>query len=370
MRRRFRLPFATLAIAATVTGVAATSAAGFSIQKNPGSNLDGKIVLSPAAERVSTVSTDGGGAIAPGMRVTRQVLVQNRSTQTTQFDLDISQVVGSNAEVVVEIRHGVRQGAAAWAQLERRYIELAPGEVATVNVTIDIPKAVKPGSKPFAVTATQRAATTQTTGAGVTPIFRQVAIFIVELPGDAPTGGKITRAEVVAASDTLRRARGADGRLIPFYPGKQAMRAVVEFENTGERLLTPEGRIEVRNVFGKVVHRYPVKRFTVYPEGEAGIQMDLRKLPSFGMFRASLELESEAGKQTRKLGSFVLAPWWVMGLLAAAVIYAGYQAVRWWLDRRAMYRELEAEEQVLADGEEIFEHDDLDDGYGSQRIAR
>jgi hypothetical protein len=338
---RTLLTCATLALLAGA--ITSGQALAFRVESGSTTSLDGKILLSPAATRITTVDDQGGGQVGPGTTARRTVIIQNRSANTVDFDLDVAEVVGSTAEEVVEVRAGSRGGAAAWVTLERQSVRLKSGQTGFIDLKVAVPKAVKPGSKPFAVTVTQRSAPTDQPagGAGVQPIFRQVAIFIVELPGARPKGGRISRAELVAVSDRNRE----EDRFLPIYPGKQRMRAVIEYRNDGEVLLSPKGHLVVRNIWGSVVRRYKIEGLTAYPQGSNAKDIDLTKLPSFGFFRAKVELDGEMGPQKKEMGTFIILPWWMLIGIALLLAFAIYQLVRWWLERRRLIKELMEEEE-------------------------
>ena len=370
MTRLRRTPFA-LSIAGMILActwalltVFAAPAAAIRVEDRGTAGLDGKVVMSPAAERVETVEADGGEQIGPGSVVQRWIILHNRTKEKVDFDLEVSQVVGSTAELVVEVRHGVREGAAAWVTLEDTSFSLKPGQQGTIGVTIRIPKSVKPGSKPFAVTATQRSPQVQTEGAGIAPQFKQVAIFIMELPGDAPVKGEFTKATITSAQQS--EAAGRDGKEAPvnsrFYVGPKFfkfgkthdLRLSTEYENSGERLLKPKGQVVVRDIIGRVAQRYDVKEFTVYPDGENAGQVQLKGLPSLGVFQVKVELTSEAGgKQSTTLPRFVIVPKWFLAVAGAFLLYILYRLVGWQLRRRREWRRYMAEEGGDDDGDDI-----------------
>lgn len=329
------------------------SAWAFKIESRSTSGLDGKIVMSPATERIETVNADGGDLIQPGMKVKRPIIIHNRSERTVDFSLAVSQVVGSSAELIVEVRHGVREGAAAWVQLEESSLTLKPGQQATIIATIEIPDSVKPGSKPFAITATQRATTAPGSGAGVAPNFAQTAIFIVELPGDAPIKGGLTNASLTSVQKST--AAGRDGRRAPKNPrlyispgwtDVHDLRLTAVYENNGERLLSPTGRVLVKDVFGRTAGRYEIKQFAVYPDGKAATMARIKGLPSLGLFQATVELESvAAGKQTTTLPRFVLLPRWFVVTIGAFLLYGCFRVLRWQLRRRREWKRFLADEE-------------------------
>lgn len=345
--------------------LAAASSSAFTVESRGTAGLDGKVVMSPAAERIETIRPDGGEQIAPGSTVKRAVILHNRTKDTVDFDLVVSQVVGSDADLVVEVRDGVREGAAAWVTLDKPSFSLKPGQQATVGVTIRIPKSIKPGSKPFAVTATQRAPTVQTQGAGIAPQFKQVAIFIVELPGDAPVKGGLTKAVITSAQKSLAAAR--DGQespvnsrvyVSPGWTDSHRLTLSTQYVNEGERLLTPTGKVVVRDLFDRIVGRYDIKKFTVYPEGESAGQVELKGLPSLGVFTTTVELTSEAaGTQKTTLPRFVLLPKWLLAALAAFAIYGIWRLVKWRLRRRREWKAYLAESDDDADGD-AWEYDE------------
>ncbi len=368
--RRFRLlapVLATLGLAgwASLTLLASPTAA-FQVEDRGTAGLDGKVVMSPAAERIETVEPDGGEQIAPGSTVQRAVIIHNRTEAPVTFDMDVAQVVGSSAELVVEVRHGVREGAAAWVTLEKTSFTLKPGQQGTMAVTIKIPDSVKPGSKPFAVTATQRSAQVQTEGAGIAPQFKQVGIFILELPGDAPVKGSLTEASITSAQKGIDAAR--DGKEPPsnarWYIGPGLMDShrltlSAAYENDGERLIKPTGRVVIRDIFGRTAGTFELKDFTVYPGGEAAQTVELKGLPSLGVFTAKVELESEpTGKQTTTLPRFVMVPKWFLIAAGAFLLYWLLKIVKWQLRRRREWRAfLDQDGEVVSPVEHVDEAD-------------
>lgn len=351
---RFRHLHVILAIAAAF-GLAACAAltsfapaaAAFTVEDRGTAGLDGKVVMSPAAERIETVLPGEGEQISPGSVVRRSIIIHNRTKAPIDFDLDVAQVVGSTAELIVEVRHGVREGAAGWVQLEKTSFRLNSGQQGTVGVTVRIPQGIKPGSKPFAVTATQRGGPVQTQGAGIAPQFKQIGIFILELPGDAPVGGELTKAtitsaqkNVAAAQDGTKPPQSARLYVSPKWTDTHRLTLSTEFENDGERLLTPSGRVVVRDVFGRVAGRYDVKEFTVYPGGESAGTVELKGLPSLGLFRARVELESEAGgEHVTELDRFLMVPKWFLLAAGLFLLYGLYRLLRWQLRRRREWKQ-------------------------------
>ncbi|MBC7645342.1 MAG: hypothetical protein H7123_09450, partial [Thermoleophilia bacterium] len=208
----------------------------------------------------------------------------------------------------------------------------------------------------------QRNAAGAGAGAQVTPIYRQVAIFIVDLPGNAPVKGHITTT-ALHARDSNEGASSTGKGTRHLYLGSHKFDASVAYVNKGERLLTPQGHIEVTDMFNRVVARYTVPRFTAYPEGAAATTVELKKLPSFGVLHVSLMLESDAGKQKRSLGTIVVAPWWALVVLGILLLVLVVALVRYVLDRRR-WNKLTEDDDGEGEGDEADDDgasDDLDE---------
>ncbi|MCW2955154.1 MAG: hypothetical protein JWO69_23 [Thermoleophilia bacterium] len=298
--------------------------------------------MSPANERIITVDPAGGGlAIGPGSTVRRAVSIQNRSTHAKEFVLEVAQVVPGGAGVVAETRRGIREGAAAWVTLDRSRFVLQPDQRGTAMATVRIPRLIKPGSKPFAVVATQHdvtgpASPQETSPTGVTPTFAQTAIFVLEIPGDAPVRGSIERADVTSAQKRLAAAGDQDGAtpknsrvyVGPGLTGTHRLTATIAYRNDGERLITARGKVVVRDLFGRTVGRYPISEFRSYPGGSASAIVELRGLPSLGWFRTSVELDTDAGNISRRLSGFALLPKWFPAAVTGLVLVAVGRLVR------------------------------------------
>ena len=120
--------------------------------------------------------------------------------------------------------------------------------------------------------------------------------------------------------------------------------------------------LELKDMFGRVVGHYAVDHLTVYPNGDNGVQFELKKLPWFGIIHGKVTLDSDAGHQTRDIGWFVVAPTWLVWALAIVLVLI-VGMVGLWLWRRWRWRRwaalLEDEDEDDEDGE--FEDEDLDD---------
>ncbi|MBC7461809.1 MAG: hypothetical protein H7287_10650, partial [Thermoleophilia bacterium] len=178
----------------------------------------------------------------------------------------------------------------------------------------------------------------------------------------------LTKAEITSAQKGVEAA--AHGARSPvnsrFYvgpgiAGKHRLTLTTEYVNDGERLLRPSGRVTIKDVFGRVAGRYQIAPFTVYPDGAADGQVELRGLPSLGLFTATVELTTDVGSQRTQLQRFVLVPKWLLAVLAAALLYVLYRLTRWLLarrDERLYGSEVEHEPAVATAGHDEHYGDD------------
>ena len=360
-----------------IASVLAPRAHAVSIENRGTTGLTGSTQVSPAAESIATVDPgEQGGSIQPGMTVERPLIIYNGTKSAVTYQLVVSQVVGAADGAGVEVRSGVREGAAAWVTVERPQITLKPGQQASLDVKIAIPAAVKPGSKPFAVEVVQNAQQTSTSGAGVAPTFSQSAFYVIELPGDAPVKGELRNAVITSAQKSMDAARegaaspeNARTYLGPGWTGAHDLSLKVDYDNNGERLIRPTGRVVVKDVFGRVVGRYPVGEFNVYPGGVSSKIVELKGMPSLGLLRATIEMSSEAqGEQRVELPMFLVVPKWFVAALSALLLWSALSLHHRWRMRRAEWK-LYLEEETAAGGQSAAGDDAAQDGANVLPIA-
>jgi hypothetical protein len=249
------------------------------IQEGCDVELDGLVVMTPAADEFD---------VMPGITATRVIRIQNRTRDTITVDLDTADVVGSDADRVVDIRYGERRDSARWASLDRRTISIRPRQVVRVRVRVAVPADAAPGSHTFGVSSTIRPAP----GAPADdPVFKQVAIFIAEVPGDVRMG---------IAAGPLRVTDGHDHTVesrAPILSGRAGdARIGMEVENTGERITKVHGTVTVQGFFDDP-RELGIPTFTTYPGGSgvAVPALDDRIELRPGIHLVRIALESDAG---------------------------------------------------------------------------
>ena len=299
--------------------------------------VTGEILISPANQRVQVE--------AAGQVIDRYpVLISNRTDSPQTVDLQVGQVVGSaRAEDVVDIRHGVRDGAAAWVEIAVTSVDLRPRETVTIPMRITLPDELPSGDRAFAVSATQRTGEAPE-GSGAVPIYRLTSIFALEMPGPSTVRVELLRADV---SDRIW-VRGSD--TVPT--------ATIQYRNDGDRFVRPGGELIVTPLLFGPSFRYPVPEFTIYPEGANGAVVQLTDLPYAGFVTIVANMSNDIDEADIKLGSvWILPEWWrwAAGALGLFALWQGFRVVRWWRARRQGW------EQYLDEDDEELDDDDLVD---------
>jgi hypothetical protein len=252
---------------------------------------NGQVVMSPAAERIETTEADGGPAIAPGDTVHRSIILRNQTTDTTTSTLSVAGVTGSsNPALVVDIDHETPTGAANWATVEVPRIVLRPGDVGTVDVEIKIPKDAAPGSHPFGIAAQHDLKSAE--------VYRQVAIFIVEVPGDVKRAVRFGDLRTTAYEDDDHQPTSHPAPVVVVDHSDQ-LKLELEVQNEGGRLEKLQGALELRRLFGGDVERASDTTFSAYPGGSALLSFDQAIDLEPGTYVLRATVEGADGVKTR-----------------------------------------------------------------------
>lgn len=284
------------------TGSWAAPARAFTISRSKPARLDGRVFVDPSAVRIQTNTPTSKRSIGPGSTFRYPLTVANRTRSTVSFDLELRRVVGSSN--VADVRED-RGGAAGWASVDQPYFSLRSGETAHVLVTGQVPTNAPPGSHSFAVAVTQRPTGTPAGASGVTPIVRQLAVYIVEVPGDAIVSGELVRARIVSGSERPPADQFSHDLL---FLGQRALDVEVGYRNTGQRLLVVSGRLTLRSLLGNQAGSFPIDSFVTYPDGSGYSSARLSGLPKLALLHGTITVTSEAGRKQHATGWFLVGP--------------------------------------------------------------
>ncbi|QGH69622.1 DUF916 domain-containing protein [Pseudactinotalea sp. HY158] len=270
--------------------------------------------------------------VEPGMTVTEEVLVSNLGEEPLTLDLYATDALATRDgtfTVLPAAEEPVALGA--WITPAVDEVELAPGEAATVPITIDIPANAMPGDHAAGILAA-RTSGAANDATNVTVDQRVGTRVYIRVNGDLTPQLSVT--------DLSVRYGGA---LWPFRRGP----ATVDYEitNTGNVRLAGSATITLQGPFGlRVGGSEPIEIADLLPGGSVTGSLTLE--PTFPPGRLSAVADVDGLNlpgtvpvtvpHERATATIWAVPWAAVGILALVV-------ATWWWRRRRLVRALRAE---------------------------
>lgn len=277
----------------------------------PVASATAELVVAPSAERVSTTRAGERDPVVPGSTVQRAVRVTNRGVAPAVVDVGVASAAAARDGSLVELSSRSTAGAAAWVTLDRRSVTIPSGATRQVAVRVQVPRTAPAGSHPFAVTVTR------TSSSGTA--FRQVAIFVLELPGAARPHVRITGASLRERRDG-RDEPARSWHVILAPGGRPHLRAEWTLENSGARLVDVRGELRVRSALGRT-RRTPVERVSLLPGGAAPGHQDLHHVGGLGVYHVDLVALDPVGARTlHSYGRVIVVPVWALFVVLLVVV--------------------------------------------------
>lgn len=366
-----------LAVGACLAAVATTSIAsadGDDARDASSALVDcSKFPTAPdGSRRQSFDSVDVTGAIAgmpprviadvqPGERAQVCVGFHNRTGREIDLDLRTADVAADPDGSPASQQDAEDFGASTWLHLPARRIErLDHGDIAWLNVAVDVPGDALAGSSYASVIATVRERELAPGGGAQVNAVPAVAVqLFFDIPGDAGRSGKIEDAR-------MPRVIWWDGLDLGRFPVLDRLRgagiatARFRWRNTGEYTDELAGSMRVRSDLSKhQVVSIPIgEQVVLRGSGRTFEATWKRDIPMLGRFTPTIELTGRNGTTVDlELDPvWVIPSWWYLLALVLAV------AIPLWMRRRSKrrYRDLverlEAAE-ARADGDEAWESD-------------
>lgn len=171
------------------------------------------------------------------------------------------------------------------------------------------------------------------------------AAIIARVTSDEPTAGKTTVLPSVSTTILLRKSGGESfnlslkssnwpsGWFVFGYPSVVSL----EFQNEGNIHLIPYGRVEINDLFGRMLYKGVINENSLYvfPETRRFITANLRPIEQ--SFPISLNVMNIKGNDSLKKTSFIykstfvyINPWLIAGLIVFAVVL--FRLVGMWKD--------------------------------------
>ncbi len=189
--------------------------------------------------------------LKPGEKETRQIKIVNNFNVSKRFVVAVEDFIDSayGDDVVIGNQINNPMSLYGYIQTDKKDFVLQPGQEIKVNVTINLPNNMSPGSKHavFLISSTD----INTTVAAAKTIARIGVLFFVRVEGDEMFSGQLINTGLL------------DG-LVLF--GNKNPTVFLSYENGGNTYLNPYGYIEIQNVLSRQVKRVAIEPWFVLPD--------------------------------------------------------------------------------------------------------
>ncbi len=196
-------------------------------------------------------------------------------------------------------------------------LSLQPGEMATLNVTIDVPPGASPGAYYGLIRFT--AVPDELEGASGVALSASVGtIVLIEVPGDIIEAMSLV--EIAAARDQSPDISATAS----FFEGAPDS-VVIRLQNDGNSFLQPFGRVTVKDWSGNMVYDYELNdgdpRGNILPDTIRRFENNIENISSFGRYtiEANIGYGDTGGKIISATSTFWVVPWRLI-LLGVAVV--------------------------------------------------
>lgn len=196
-------------------------------------------------------------------------------------------------------------GAASWIESPVTQVVLQPGQQCDYKVTVRVPKNAPVGSSYAGLVAEivpQKCSGT----ACVQTIASAVAQILIDIPGDIKRSGNIA---AFVPGQTFRLGGG------------EPINFTVTYQNTGTVSDHLRGTVTIDSIFGTTVATMNFREIIVLRDSTRSFKVQWKNPPVVGLFRAQLDLETDAGnaQKTSRRISVLPAPW-ILGVVVLVIV--------------------------------------------------
>lgn len=278
--------FGLLMAVSVILGVAAPAAA-FSVQTLNDVKTQGDFIVGPGKVELY---------MAPGEKLTKEILVTNRIGRKMTFNLTAEDFKGSFDVNEPVILLGGEKGPYSlkdYIKPEQNEFDLENGQRAVINVEVSLPADAEPGGRYGALVVNTKPDDAKRSSASV--ISRLGVLFYIRVKGD------------VVEKSSFSEFKTKDDKKM-YSKGPIPMDMIVR--NDGNVHITPNALVEVTNMFGSKVGTIKVDPWFVLPNS-----MKLREVNweangiLFGKYTAKATVTLGSGTTETKEASFWVIPW-------------------------------------------------------------
>jgi hypothetical protein len=298
--------------------------------------------------------------LAPGESASYCVGFQNRGSRPVNLSVEVMDVAADARGLPSSQREAVDRGASRWVRVPATRIErLAPGDVAWLQLQVQVPDDALAGSSYASILATGEALETDDEGSRVQSVPAIASQLFFDIPGDAARQGEVVdiRSPRVIWWDGLG---AGDLPILDRLRGLGIATVRFSWHNTGSFTSEIGGRVELRSDLSRrAVERLPVERGVVIAGARRQYEVTWRdNIPLLGRFTPVLEVEGESGRTERHelQPIWVIPAWWYLLAVAVAI------AIPTWLRHRSRQRYYELLARLEAAEDAQDEQADYEDG--------
>jgi hypothetical protein len=362
---------AVLALAAVATGLAGAALADSSSdgsQYQTQSSLDpkdipaGKVVYAPSkadttGHQVVTLSPPQLVQPAPpGTRFRVAIQLINYGTTAESLYVHTENLAAATSPESFARPAGTTNGAAQWMRPEVTSFRIGPAQQARFAVDVDVPKSAAPGVHAIAVVVSHELATpaiSTQNGARVAVNASLASEFLLLVSG--------------SVTDNVRLSHPHGPRIV--WHGQHPTFTAL-YENSGQSLGQGTPTFSTGTFSGVASTDIKLDPVMALPGGTRLLSVKWNDTPWLGWFHPKMFVTCGCGQPgaTRSVSFptvFVLPPWWVLVLLALAIILPPIRSTILW--RRRKQELLDAADARRAEREAAHDDDEL---YPGQHRGR
>ncbi len=258
--------------------------------------------------------------------INREITLTNTGSEPVTLYPSINNISveegGGVQEFLAPVESDRTTSLTAWVEMPRSGIDLKPGEVRTLPITVRIPGNAEPGEYHAFIGF----------GHGRNRAEAEAQVRNGRAPG--------TVTSIVIEDKTFSFLKIAGFVIDRFVTHADNQAAVYTFQNPGDEPLTPKGEIIIYDSSGKEVSTIPVnaEEISVPPGGEHVFSASVPISGLFGKYKALLSVEYGGAQRgsVQDIGFFYALPLhvliWVVGGFLILVAFAAWYTHRKYLD--------------------------------------
>jgi hypothetical protein len=187
----------------------------------------------------------------PGETITQTIYVISTNPDPTTYYLSVEDYEGTTDSSKSHRLLGISDseyGARHWANLPVEEFTLELGERANIKVTFEVPATADPGEHYAAVLVARAPRAAEIEGdAQVSIVSRVGTMFMIDIAGQTKLDG------VLEDFSLARNPKDGLNKIVAQAVGKAPVDFNVTYKNAGTTHLSPQGTLEITNIFGKTI---------------------------------------------------------------------------------------------------------------------